>query len=376
MSSSLSSKKLRYAAGLSLLIAVVFIWRITLKDSQSTQHHSNPDTKGLIPGAPPVTKSEPTASGAVLQMKDGDRLTPAEARVLLSEALKIKNNAKSAEKAYFIIKKLCQSGFVNDAWDLIDINPSNFRDQEISAWFQYSGLSIPEVLEKAKLLSGNNETSQAGFGYLRSLRTEEMGAVLQNRSFGNLFSNSLFLSNTVAGELEFRAVSTANSDVRKEVLRAALLFHGQNLINDNGIAQVLRSLRELSATDKWQLLETHVKTDPEGLRREQVVKMTTEDADAALDTIVRTQSELANADITTAITRWGSLDPVKANLWFKENSSRLTEPQHDSAVTAFVDLALTYNEPDGALQWANQIRNTERRQAALARLQGGTEPDK
>lgn len=310
--------------------------------------------------------------------EEEDSITPESAALLMADARAIPHSFARAAACIKIIERLCRAGYTEEAWMLIDDNPGTARYSEINKFFLTAGLGVQEFVDKIRNLPFKREPGMALEGYLSSLDGQKIRALLQDESFKNIISelntdNPGILKRAIATSLMGKVAFPGEESEKKAAMTLAVEYHKEGLIDDNGLAQVLKSDRFKSSFEKWELLTDSVKVAPSSsrvaeLRKELVEDMVNADAQKALIQISEREGVLGSSDLFMALKKWGLIDSAAANSWLVEHRTRLNDTQQDAAAHAFFQLALSYGEPDGAEQWARQIKDEKLRNAALAKL--------
>ena len=345
----------------------------------------------FFPFAPPQTNQREKARGE-LQAREKDAkkasetrgpkptreedqpLTPVDAKRMLTEFQQLKSITERSSKISQVIRRLCLSGYSEDAWGLIEENPGQVRTKSLGVWFFSAGLTADKMTRKLPSLANASEAPLAIAGYLRSLPPDGINLLMENQVFKS-YSDKLTseqpdaLKRLLAGSLEYHSLTAKGVESQSKVAAAAANYHQAGNLDDDGLISVLKASNAMKAVDKWNLLAEHLTGGGESFRNTLVEQMIMENPAAAMASISKMQNNIATADIGNALLHWGAADSAGAGQWFEQSKGKLTTEQHDAAVKAFIELAVTFKESDGAIQWASQLHNPEYKAQILARLQ-------
>jgi hypothetical protein len=312
--------------------------------------------------------------------------TPENAAKELLEAKSIKSVLKRMAACAEIIGRLCEAGYTEEAWGLIDNDPGQVRGSQLLRYFKVSSLNPAQFVEKLVTLPFKQEENTALRGYLDSFDTVGTKALLENTEFRSALAkleekNPGLLRMSLASVLQTHALLPVDASLKNAVFDAARDYFKSGWIDENGLALVLKVDKIRDNFVKWEALTDAVPTAPAGsivsnARKELVEGMVDEDADKALGRVTaRGSDKQGHVDLYVGLKKWGQTDTTAANRWFAEHKAGMDQVQLDASARAFFELALTYGEPDGAEQWAQQVSNQRLKDLLLAKLPSKTPPD-
>lgn len=309
--------------------------------------------------------------------KSDHGLDPSRARERLNEAALNPNIHERISESVKIIRELCESGYTDEAWGLIDANKGTLRYGQLNSFFRSANLSIGELQVKMNELEPSEKGTPIS-GHLSSIKFDDLKTTLESGSLDTLKKiinkkHPEAFKNIISGDL-FRRMQLSNDKEGKTLISdLATELHDKNFINDVGYAGILDMNPSLSTFEKFERFTNSSKDNwsaPETDRfREKAIKsMIASDAGKALNLISAANHPNAPGDMLTAIENYGSMDPVGANKWYVDNLSNLRNQQRDAAATAFFNLALKGKETDGAKAWMEQIQDPKIKKWAMGRL--------
>ena len=272
---------------------------------------------------------------------------------------------KRTSELSIVVRELCLTGQINEAWELIEVNPGQYRSSQIFSFFKSANLSSELFIAKFQELSLKDEQELALQGHLVSLEGEALTRFLGDLSHfkwtGDSETARNVLSRALTNALAAKVSMPLEKSDRIAARVAALKLQSQGFMDGSGLAQILKKDAYLQPREKWELLTGAVDTFPAAslgglVRKELVESMVESDAEGAL------------VDLFTALKKWGVVDSVAANQWFTENQVGMDQVQRDASARAFFELAMTYGETDGAEQWARKVQDEKLKEMLLSKL--------
>jgi hypothetical protein len=326
---------------------------------------------------PSSTTQESRTKRATRASISSAMLTPSQAREKMERARLIPNISQRAKECRDIISLLCGSGYDTEAWEMMTTDPGKVRNSEIDAYFRSVDLTFEQFSLKLDELSHKGESLQALGGYLSSKNLDEALALIEKKSeamkqLPGVFPNDLkiaitgFLLNKLTG-----AEGNKNDPVK--VVQLAVDLHNNQSLDDYGLAVVLQKDPTRDHFQKYQALAGAVaNSGPDEqaatIRNELIRDMIFQNADQAMRSILSFQGEKGLHDLTTAINRYESIEPVRATQWFNENRASLSPQQQDAVSLGFFNVAMKESEQPGAESWLNQIQDPVIRKSATESL--------
>ena len=289
-------------------------------------------------------------------------LTPAAARKMLErDRLEEKNIEVRAEKAWRIINQLCQNGFPNEAWEMIESDPGVVRQKSLNGFFRDATLPKAELMgmldglekkDRAMGLSGYwNRFAPEEFVRLNmndfEIRSPEEKAAFR-QSFDAMIAQAFDPENPEIGR-----------GVRQELLNLAAdqVNGGIFAYSDFG-----KMIQQDPSKDGFAYWDAMARVDP-GLRQgqdslkgtdAQVIRaMTTQDPERTLN-MTLLEGSAARTKGYIALEKWLTLDYRKAEEWYQRNQDKAGA---DSSAVAFMRACATLGDYQKALDWYAVIKS-------------------
>ena len=289
-------------------------------------------------------------------------LTPAKARELLEfDKLNEPNLEVRAERAWRIINQLCQNGFSQEAWEMIDRDQGIVRQLSLNGFFRDANLPKGEILG---LLNGLEKKERATglSGYWDRFAPEEF--VHLNMSEFEIRSpeEKAALRQTLEAMIG-RAFDSDNPEIGK-VIRQDLLNLAADQIGLGVFAysDIGKMLGQDPSKDGFAYYEALQRVDPAYRRNQDTLKGT----DAQVVRAMVTQDPQRTMDMTlvegswvkgkgyVALEKWGTMDYRAAEEWYRRNEGKA---DRDSSAVAFMRACDTLGRLDEALQWYARIES-------------------
>jgi hypothetical protein len=357
---------------LGLAAFSILLLRLQQNRFSSMAASDSPTTAGhLIPGTPSTTE-------AAEHRSEPGSLTIEKAKKRIASAALLHDSFKRTSELSIVVRELCLTGQINEAWELIEVNPGQYRSSQIFSFFKSANLSSELFIAKFQELSLKDEQELALQGHLVSLEGEALTRFLGDLSHfkwtGDSETARNVLSRALTNALAAKVSMPLEKSDRIAARVAALKLQSQGFMDGSGLAQILKKDAYLQPREKWELLTGAVDTFPAAslgglVRKELVESMVESDAEGALAVIGKRGSEKqAHVDLFNALKKWGVVDSVAANQWFTENQVGMDQVQRDASARAFFELAMTYGETDGAEQWARKVQDEKLKEMLLSKL--------
>ena len=307
-------------------------------------------------------------------------ITPDEARKLLqdSKARYLNIDERSKECAE-IIRQLCLSGYTEEAWEMINNDPGQVRNFQLTSFFTNADIDSNNALMLMQNLQYRIDFPIALSAYLERLDLEQLSEFVsssENKETINHLANSSYrnlLSNSLSGALGGR-IAAANTTKQLAIVEMASMLYQQNTINQECLLEAISNATSLDSFSKFEMLSAAVKSDAiiseaTDARNRIIETMVRNDAEKSLNTIAGVRGEQGIIDMQFALNQWTKIDTKAAADWYSSNINKLDKNQQDGASLAFFKSALDYKEYDTALQWSERIVNLELRNNAKAIIQ-------
>ncbi|MBK1884197.1 hypothetical protein JIN85_17390 [Luteolibacter pohnpeiensis] len=280
--------------------------------------------------------------------------------------------------ACLLLIQLCENGFSDEAFQLLDQNYGTVRSDELTTLFIYANLSNADLLARINEVDtyqGDKYTALEG--YLHRFKRNELADIVSDPDFQEMFSRgtklssyslSLILSNALhlpslkqGGANETQFVETSKELIEKGFLKPAdLLASTGDYLSDYPI-------------ERWELIQKAIPSgsliidDDEGdnLGETLITQMVASDGPKALSNLL---SIADYRSVDYAIAQWTKSDPTGASEWYESNAGQLTLNQNNAVSSAFASTALRSAEFDVARAWAEKIQDPESKDDLLRKI--------
>ncbi len=299
-----------------------------------------------------------------------DDLTPAKASLLL-EDFKAKHPGNSERIAYAsaIIKKLCELGYTQEVWDLIEKGPGGIRDNQIISFYENVNLSDNELLGK---ISGSplSEIHVSFIGFMSRFTPEQYEKVVESSDFRNFLGEldklsakeAAVVKNNISSGLGHSITVSLyeNPDKIKDLLKIAARLNSAGILDTSRFMDLASRFGRSDPFENWALVSA-LKPEPDGrvgqLRSNMIRDMLEVDAPKAISEVLYNQNPAKASDINAAVESWVNIDSNGAADWFQQKRSTLSPQDRDAIAAAFSSYAGDHSEFSGAREWAEQIQN-------------------
>lgn len=293
----------------------------------------------------------------------GKPLTPERARDKLKQALALPQLNVRATTAGEITRDLCQSGYTEEAWSLLDPAKGQVRDMQLMAYFRYARLAPQELLNKVNELADKAEARQALDGYLSAGTLEELQQIAE---LPGLMQKIKEVERGGAGGetkpilieiIRDRARAARSDEERDTVVSFARNIYHLKGITANGLLElsVDNDLRDIF--ERWK--EIHTITAAEGLvqkenphRNIMLRKMMLHDPAKALPLLTPYHDEQGIIDLAEAFTVWDESRPEELEKWLKQHGPGLKPAERDYIYTRLAKAATAREDEERAKHWA------------------------
>jgi hypothetical protein len=368
-----SWKRVGIAVGITLV--AIAIWFTSKTPPVPSSSHGN------LNSAPQGSSSKEEDLKGAIERKGSvlakAEITPSTAAAALEALKKNPNVQKRAEEAFVVIMDLCKAGYEESAWELIEANSGLVRKWELTAFFQYAKLEPGGLVEKLQELPYKNEALEFLGVKLETLSVADLKILIKKEDLVSFFEGKKgedpkFLEKLLQKDLMVRSSSSKPAS-KIEAIQQAIDWNKQGLIDPNTLIKIVANDPNPDPWQRWSLISAHIpSTEPNSfpgvVRGGAIDKMVESDAKKTLDAISKTEGTQGAWDFSRGLRKWTSVDAAAANSWYEANKGNLGEAQRDAAAETFSLLALEYGESENAVQWANQIESTDKRNKALEKL--------
>ena len=309
------------------------------------------------------------------------RLTPELAALELEESRSIRDISQRASKCHGIIKELCENGYVEEAWALIEHDFGRVRTLEIEAFFGSLKVGLPSFEAKFKELYNAEEKGRAMDSRMENYKVDEVVSSLKNqdgdsefKTLGNLDFSSF--SNSVYNRLQIDLPGLPVEE-REGRLATAHDLQQERLIRPVELIRMLWDMGDYSAFSKWEKLSQYTSGVDYGsdrgyidhTRDDIVEKMVRESSVETIGIVLKSEGDRGSRDIQVAFGKWAELDSRGAAEWYEKNAATLSLEKKSSVAAGFFGKAFENNELAVARQWADQIADPKMRGVALGAIE-------
>lgn len=311
---------------------------------------------------------------------DGDGipadLTLAQASSLFEDfKSKHPGNKERLKFAQDMMKKLCELGYTQEAWDLIEKDQGDVRNNQLGAFFANAKLSNSELL--GKISQSSLADIHVNFsGFMSRFKPEQYEEIVNSPDFkkflgglGQLDSKSaaVFKNNISSGLGSAITISLYESPGQsQDLLRIAARLNSEGVLDTSRFMDLAARFGSGDPFGSWSLISS-VDSGGQttvGQQRNNVIRnMLEADAPKALSTVLDNGSPSRASDIKSAVESWVNLDSRGATDWFQQNRATLSPEDGDAIAFIFSSYV-----GDGAQQWAEQIRNPTLKAEAIKKI--------
>lgn len=309
----------------------------------------------------------------------GSDLTPELAKSKIEEHFaRTPDLGERSKLACELIMQLCENGFSEEAFHLLDENFGTVRQNELRALFSNARLSNGELLARIDQIAAHEGDKRiAVSGFLRRFEVDELAGIVSDPDFQGMLSrgdklSSYTLSTALAGILQLSpakqddASRTQFLETSKELIEKGFLRPADLLANaDQDLAD--------DPNERWELIQKAMPSrsliidddDGDNLGEALIDQMVTSDAPKALGSLLKNSDYRS---VNHAITQWTHSDPGGAGKWYESNASQLTPDQNNAVSSAFASTALRSAEFDTARTWAEKIQDAKSKEDLLGKI--------
>jgi hypothetical protein len=301
------------------------------------------------------------------------KMTPEEAKKLIADfAAENKDLNSRAAFAEGVLRKLCEDGYSREAWGLIDAGNGIVRNFGLSTFFRNADLPPSELLEKiASVPTLDMYTCFSGF--LNRYPPDQLSTLLGSPEVDRFLSavDRKYVSvNASVSSVLLGAFNKMPPEERGETYQIARDLNSKGLLEPHDFILMTQRYSNKNIFDQWEDIRTVNLTawDSDVVRKQRysmLSAMVTEDAPAAVKTILNNDGEQAGKDMTLALQSWTNLDSQGAADWYKSNQASFSGKQRELVSSSFAEAAISSLEFDSARLWAEQIQDPETRDRTL-----------
>jgi hypothetical protein len=337
---------------------------------------SAPPTATAAPDAMDLTTLRLTRNDTALVSKT--HMTPELARTLLA---KVKTENKDInERALLcavILGALSKSGYVGEAWSLIDESPGTVRVMEIGMLFQSDKVPLDTLLAKLAELTDPDDRTNAVRGILMSRPAE----------IANLDFSEIPLETSEQKHAAFSAIVMAMQQLAEDkdpraseaILGKVIELARSGKIETRHLSMALDADYGVDPFRKWEILggfnEGFSPTDAERFRAHGVPNMIRADMDKAMKLLCTDrQSRYPVPILGKAVSTMYQIAPEQANAWITENYSTIDPATGQRLIVSVGQAAIRSGELDTARRWADRLLNPGVKDQLLKQIEAASKP--
>lgn len=292
------------------------------------------------------------------------KLNPESAKEMLERnKTEVTNIEERAEKAWHIINQLCQNGFSDEAWDLIDKDSGAVRQKGLGAFFRDADLPKAEILVRLNELQAADRSASL-YGYWSRFSPEEFAKLDMSefplksgfetggfrRLIGDLLTDSYDPSNPEASRA-----------VRGEVLSKVAEQVNNGSLNYGELTLILQKDKSLDGFLYWEMTK---KVDDQFKRGQgsfdgpdaQIIRlMTAQDPEKVLG-LASTPGSKEYSHYHIALMAWLNKDYKQGETWYNQHQSSLSEADRDRSAVAFARANVEAGNYEAGEQWIGKIQ--------------------
>ncbi|WP_345715372.1 hypothetical protein [Luteolibacter yonseiensis] len=356
-----------------------------VKQMPRTPDHGPGKNRGVSESATPVTGSSPVdlrkKPGGLPGERKGDipdDITPDRAKTLMEDFFK--RTAKLEERKAFasaLIRKLCEAGFSDGAWEVIPEDRSHIRSAMLRDYFAHARLPQRDLL--ARIGDMNSEISDVFKGYLSRFSPADLAEVLTSPDLQNLVARmgreraaQLQISRH-AGEILGKQLAD-DPAANAAVIRTAEELKAKGLLSAAGYVSVVVRDRTLDAFQQWEKLKSVTPGKGEDRemiqdeKKETIRGMVQKNAPHTMDHLLRSTQPDRKRDIGSAVDHWLWDDPKAATDWYEKNLSRLVPADRDLITATYADEIIDSGDIERAQAWIERIQDPAAKEQASGKL--------
>ena len=376
MNMSRTTIRLTIAGFLALAAAVlVFTW-VNQRSGPSASKDEGLARKSASPD-PSHESSQTSPTADAKGKRSGSKLTPDLARSQKEQFFSRNPNAGERIKfACDLIQGLCQNGFSEEAFHLLDTNYGMVRSNEIATLFKFADLPNSELLrriEEISVYTGNKEDALRG--YVGRFKLDELVDSISDPEFqATLLKGERLRSSALSFSLAM-ALSRFGGEGNPQFSQTARDLIGKGYLKPFDFVKI--STESSSSGDpfeRWRRIQEVIPagtltngspTSSGNPGQSLVSQMVLGDGPRTLNTLLEVEDY---ASVNHAISQWTHSDPSGATRWYESNSSQLTPNQNNAVSSAFASTALSSAEFDVARAWAERVQDPKSKEDLLKKI--------
>ena len=305
-------------------------------------------------------------------------MTPQRAKELFAEAATMKNIQEQARLYRNTMAELCLAGYTKEAWEMMLSDPGYNRDSQVGAFFLNAHLGYIDLVNKISEL-GSSREKESALGCIFARNINRYNTLLEDPLFMESVAqasgdNPDALAKAIGKGLRIGIDLASNDSEREEATQSAVELYSEGMISDENFSYILSRNMSKSPFSLWEWISDSSlgRSDPEsfeGKMRQGIIdSMINEDAPEALSQLATNSGDLGLENLYDGLYSWAFQSPIDASRWYQQKSSNLDSGQQDITAKVFADLAIFHGEYDGALSWAQDIKDSTLREEVLNKI--------
>lgn len=257
---------------------------------------------------------------------------------LLRKAALLTNIKERTEAYKDIIRRLCESGYYNEAWDAIVEDPGVNRNAQIAMFFLMAPLDLGSCLAKMNLLSDSIEKETA-LSFFLTGHFDQISRNLEDSRFKSaieslLSSNPNALIEIIGSSVRNKFDLSASEIEKEEINNVALDLFSKKLISGADFATIIARNGDKDPVELWSWISNSSMgfENPdafEGQARNAIIQaMVRQNSGEMMDSLKNAANEFSGSDLSSALKYWTLMDSKAANDWYVTNSGSFNDFQH------------------------------------------------
>jgi hypothetical protein len=281
-------------------------------------------------------------------------ITPKEASDEMTVIARFDSPSTRGKAAATLIRRLCRSGYPEEAFAAIDSSSPIERETGITAWFLAAEIDDAAIFSRIRQLPHAEDAPIAFVAYSRRVPVDQLRLLLaESGDLSPAFVTSL------DGILDLKLKSPSE---RKKAGELVEELHSEGLASDKILGQKILTEPTLDAFGKWEELGKRLTNSPALVRNSWkycVDQMIAADPRRTADQIASTTATAPNQYLQYVLIEWSAKDPEAARRWYDERHSTASMSVRDDAALAFMVNARRLGQTAEALVWQEKIGNPQ-----------------
>ena len=304
------------------------------------------------------------------QFEVPQQLNPGLAKRLIEESFELyPGMVERASYLANIIQALCESGYCEEAWNMIDQHAGMIRSFQITQFFKSSNLDHEVLFAKMRGIPENN--SAAINGFFSRFDPDELMNLLKSDLGNNIgrMSSNFNIKSAISSSLMLSLSNTPNSEHHR-IIGSIFDFHQQGLIDERDVYLIINRNSIGTPFERWEYLESIHISDQHALdmRKSLIRNMVGLNAVEAMDVLMKSNV----IDFKSGVDEWIHNDPTAAASWYERNRNHIEPVYRNAVAESGFDLAISYRDFDVASQWMMQVTDDDLRSKLVEKIQAAS----